>query len=218
MPIERYPIKTREQTYDLVDISRNAFRNKNMEPEQVAAENYNFCQLRTRKDLISSCFVQPITFYSPDEQRKGYSFYSVYTKDKYRGQGYAKRLMNDTIKKLLEKDNTILLTLHLNPEDEMMNFNYAFYYSLGFTRGSICEYGSDTFVMRYDEFKDFKNVRIIDVENESEKGHYMMMICEGKDYNDNGKIDKAMIDEGMRLKEKLLVRKKLEDDNEIKDK
>ncbi|KAM0673738.1 hypothetical protein GVAV_002826 [Gurleya vavrai] len=201
------PIKTITQTKDFTELVYPAFRKIDVKPFVVFSDPHDIAMLRTEDELVSALYTTKTKFYSDSEQRTVYLFYSVFTNENFRNKGHAKKLLIKTVDYINKKEKNVLFALHLNPADSMMNFNYAFYYSLGFTKGSVCEFGSEDYKMKYEEIKDLKDVREIDIENCREKGYYICMFCESNDFNKSSKIDLKMIDEGELVRNKLNIKK-----------
>ncbi|EJW04817.1 hypothetical protein EDEG_00987 [Edhazardia aedis USNM 41457] len=202
------------------------------------------------------------------------SIYTVFTNPLFRGKGYAKKLLEESIREYLKTlrkktqennlkikvknnlisqfldrfklnlsifnylkgknyevdnlkkklpsalkntilDTELLLTLHLNPKDTMMNFNYAFYYSLGFRRASFCEYGPPTFEYSMEKFLTFRNARkeIKRSAVSREIGGLFCMACRVEDFlnpKNRRALDREMIEEGEKLRKILLARESSE--------
>ncbi|KAM0677526.1 hypothetical protein BDAP_001852 [Binucleata daphniae] len=213
LPAKTQPIKTIEQTKDYTKYVLPSFRKFNNTPGDVFSNRWDIFQIRNNNTLISSLYIAHKYFYS-NIKRDAICFYTVFTNKDYRGKGYAKKLLNYSIQIMMKKYKNPLLCLHLNPEDETMNLNYAMYYSLGFRKGAISEYGSECYILRYDEIAKMKDVRQIDIVNEKEKGYFLAMFCEPKDFNIKNKLQKELLVEGEEIRKKLFVRKEQYDKEE----
>lgn len=138
--------------------------------------------------------------------------YSVYTNPEFRKQGYAKALIRYALNyyKNTKKLTNPMIALHINPADKMMNFNYAFYYALGFAKGAIVENCPTDYKYRYNKIEMMENVRVLvqNIDTNPDKGSYLAMFCPFDSLFPRMNVDMpSMINEGEWLRGKLEERR-----------
>lgn len=101
--------------------------------------------------------------------------YSIYVSPKHRKMGFAKSLILDSIKRMIDHYELItpILALHLNPRDKMMNVSFSFYVNLGFHHVAFVNGGPED--LKY----NLNNVDIKwnEVHNKTPTGRYLAMFC-----------------------------------------
>lgn len=216
MPVETQPIKLIVHADEFVTKINKEFNNYEHDYTKVleGINIHDIFQLRTRRELVSSLNIAHEVF-SDEENRKRHVvvIYSVVTTKKFRGLGYAPKLINDAVRKYVadKRLKNPIVALHLNPNDAMMNVNYALYYKLGFDKGTLCRSGPTSFKTRLAEIKDMKDVRnaMQSVESSREPGHFFAMFVDYGNFMKVRNVDmKCLIDEGEVLRKKLLQRTK----------
>lgn len=178
LPKHTQPIKMLAQTKDLITISKEFNTQRPLHDHM--NQSFDIYQLRTRTSLVSSLYLDEATFHKKGKKCTYIIFYSIYTNPEFRQQGYAYKLINDAVEHYTKSKNITKykLALHLNPNDAMMNINYAFYYSIGFDRGKVCENGPTSYQFFLDEVERMDDARKAVKSAKNEKYGLFAMFCD----------------------------------------
>jgi hypothetical protein len=150
-------------------------------------------------------------------ERDVIEIYCLYVSEKYRMKGYGTKLLKESIEYLKGyynlNDDTIL-GLHLDPKDKMMSCSYGIYVKLGFNKACISKVGPPVLKKRVEKFDHLMcpEELVCKIKDVKEKGHFFAMFCKIDEFAKSKKtVDtKKLMEDGERLKEHLLERRKLE--------
>lgn len=210
-------LKTRAQCTPYLEYIAPGFRrvDKSLSSFFTEVNDYNVFHVFNDQELVCNLYLMHEVFRNIGHPEKYdvLCMYSIYTNPKYRNQGYAKGLIKHALKYYKEAKNldNFMVALHINPEDEMMNCNYAIYYAMGFKKGAIVNVGPTTYKYRYSEILKMKDVREVvhNIDTNTDEGKYLAMFCPYDKLFPNERIDmESMIEEGEWLREKLISRSK----------